>query len=193
MPRFDDIVTERRVHPGALVGPAAGAARGGLLEIEQSSRLRLVVAVPEAEFDGIATGGRVPFTVPAHPGQRLEGVVARIAHTLDPKTRTMSVELDVANPRGALAPGMYPEVEWPVKRSQPSLLVPRTSVVTTTERSFVVRVRDGRAEWVDVSRGAVYRDMVEVRGALAPGDTIVKRATDEIRENTAVEIRPAAK
>jgi len=190
---FDGIVTDRRVHPGALVGPAAGAAGGALLEIEQSSRLRLVVAVPEADFDGIATGVRVPFTVPAHPGRRFEGVVARIAHTLDPKTRTMSVELDLANPRGALAPGMYPEVEWAVKRTQPSLLVPRTSVVTTTERSFVVRVRDGRAEWVDVSRGAVYRDLVEVRGALAPGDTIVKRATDEIRENTALEISPAAK
>ncbi len=96
--------------------------------------------------------------------------------------RTMAVELDVSNTDGSLAPGMYPAVQWPVRKSRPSLLVPRTSVVTTTERTFVVRENAGRAEWVDVTKGAADGDLIEVLGNLRPGDKVVRRATDEIRD-----------
>jgi RND family efflux transporter MFP subunit len=174
------VITERLVHPGALVGPASTP----LLRVEQIWRLRLVVAVPESEVAGILGGARVSFTTAAWPGQSFSGVVARIAHSLDSKTRTMAVELDVSNPGGQLAPGMYPEVSWPVRRMRPSLLVPPSSIVTTTESSFVIRVRDGRAEYVDVKRGPTVGELVEVFGALLPGDTIVRRGSDEIREGT---------
>lgn len=98
----------------------------------------------------------------------------------------MPVELDVANPDGRLAPGMYPEITWPVRKKRPSLLVPPSSIVTTTERTFVIRVRGGKAEWVNVTRGATVDDLVEVFGTLNPGDEIVRRGTDEIREETSL-------
>ena len=62
--------------------------------------------------------------------------------------------------------------------------MPRTSVVTTTERTFVIRERDGRAEWVDVRKGAADGDLVEVSGNLKAGDRVVRRGSDEIREGT---------
>jgi RND family efflux transporter MFP subunit len=153
-----------------------------MLVIQQVSRLRLIVAVPEEDTGGITRGARVEFHVPAYPGRTYTGMVARIAHALDPKTRTMAVELDVANPDGSLSPGMYPSVNWTVRQSKPSLLVPATSVVTTTERTFVIRNRDGRAEWVNVARSGTEGDLVEVSGNLRAGDLVVRRATDEIRE-----------
>lgn len=177
---FHGIITERYVHPGAL----AGSVSTPLLRLEQVSQLRLVVAVPESEVAGIVSGARVPFTVPAWPAQSFSGVVARVAHTLEAKTRTMAVELDVPNASGQLAPGMYPEVQWPVRRTRPSLLVPPSSIVTTTERSFVIRLRDGRAQYVDIKRGSPAGDLMEVFGSLDPGDTIVRRGSDEIREGT---------
>ena len=82
----------------------------------------------------------------------------------------MAVELDVMNRDGSLAPGMYPAVKWPVRRSQPALFVPKTSVVTTTERTFVIRDASGHAEWVDVKKGAADGDLVEVIGNLKAGD-----------------------
>jgi hypothetical protein len=112
--------------------------------------------------------------------------VQRIAHALDAKTRTMPVELDVFNRDGSLAPGMYPTVSWPVRRARPALFVPRTSVVTTTERTFVIRNSDGRAEWVDVKKGAAEGDLIEVIGNLRPGDMVVRRATDELRQGAAI-------
>jgi multidrug efflux pump subunit AcrA (membrane-fusion protein) len=98
----------------------------------------------------------------------------------------MPVELDVVNKDGVLSPGMYPTVKWPVRRAQPGLFVPRTAVVSTSERTFVIRDNGGRAEWVNVARGVSDGDLQEVNGPLKPGDRIVKRATDEIREGTAL-------
>jgi membrane fusion protein, multidrug efflux system len=178
---FDGVVTDRLVHPGALVGPGNDIA---LLVIQQVSHLRLVVPVPEEDVSGIANGSSVPFHVPAYPERSYSGKIVRISHALDQKTRTMAVELDVMNRDSSLAPGMYPTVKWPVRRARPALFAPKTSVVTTTERTFVIRNQRGRAEWVDVKKGAAEGDLVEVIGNLKPGDMVVRRATDEIRDGT---------
>jgi membrane fusion protein (multidrug efflux system) len=135
-------------------------------------------------------GGRVEFRVPAYPARTYSGTVARIAHALDQKMRTMAVELDVFNRDGSLSPGMYPAVKWPVNQSRPSLLVPKTSVVTTTERTFVIRNRNVRAEWVNVVKGASDGELIEVSGNLQAGDMIVRRATDEIREGMPIQPSP---
>ena len=103
---------------------------------------------------------------------------------MDPGTRTMRVELEFNNAGGRLAPGMYPELQWPVRRGRLALLVPPTAIVTTTERSFVIRVTQGKAAYVEVKRGAASGDLVEVEGPLAEGDVIVRRGTDELREGT---------
>jgi RND family efflux transporter MFP subunit len=180
---FDGVVTERLVHPGALVGPAADPV---LLVIQQISQLRLVVAVPEEYVGSIIEGTKLAFQVPAYPERTYSGTLARISHTLDKGTRTMAVELDVVNRDGSLAPGMYPSVKWPIRRSRPGLFVPKTSVVTTTERTFVVRNQSGHAEWVDVRKGAPDGELIEVFGELKAGDKVIRIATDEIREGSAL-------
>jgi RND family efflux transporter MFP subunit len=180
---FDGVVTARLIHPGALVGPNSGSA---LLEIQQVSTLRLVVSVPEENVGGIVRGAKVDFSVPAYPGRTFSGTVARIAQALDPKTRSMPVELDVVNRNEMLAPGMYPTVRWPVRSSDQGLFVPKTSVVTTTQRTFVVRDKNGHAEWVNVQKGVADGDLIRVLGPLQAGDLVVKRATDEIREGIAL-------
>jgi membrane fusion protein, multidrug efflux system len=184
---FDGVITERNVHPGSLVGPSTGA----LLRIEQVSSLRLTVPVPESYVGAIVKGTKVDFEVSAFPDQKFQGVIARPAHSLDMKTRSMLVELDVTNPDLALAPGMFAEVRWPISRAQPSLFVPRTAVVRTSERQFVVRVRDGVAEWVDVRRGVLDGDTLEVFGDLHDGDIVVRRGSDEIRPGAKITPVPA--
>lgn len=188
---FSGVITLRFVHPGALVGPGNGSA-GALLELEQVSRLRVVVPVPEAEVAGVRLGRRVQFRAPAYPGRAFSGTIARIDRSLDPKTRTMAVELDVANSRNELSPGMYPQIDWPAQRGDLSLVVPPTAIVTTTERTFVIRINSGsRAEWVNVRRGQPAGELVEVLGQLSPGDLVLRRASDEIREGTQLQVRKA--
>jgi membrane fusion protein, multidrug efflux system len=174
---FDGVITERNVHPGSLVSQSSGA----MLRIEQISRLRLTVPVPETYVGTITRGTKVDFRVSAFPDQTFQGVIARPAYSLDVKTRSMLVELDVMNPKLTLAPGMFAEVQWPIARPRNSLFVPTTAVVRSTERQFVVRVRNGVAEWVDVRRGEVNGNLIEVFGGLREGDIVALRGTDEIR------------
>ena len=129
---------------------------------------------------------KVDFQVSAFTDQTFQGIIARPAHTLDMKMRSMLVELDVRNSNLRLAPGMFAEVQWPLSRTQLSLFVPTTAVVRTSERQFVIRVRNGIAEWVDVRRGEVNGSVIEVFGDLREGDVVVQRGNDEIRPGTRI-------
>ncbi len=187
---FDGVVTERNVHPGALVGPNSGPeAAIPLVRLVRNDRLRLVVPVPEAYIAGVRPGALVSFTVPAYPGRAFTGTIARLAHAVDVKTRTMPVELDVNNRDGQLAPGTYCQVQWPVHRPEPSLFVPSGSITSTTDRTFLVTVRNGKTEWVDVRPGLTRGPLVEVFGGLQAGETVAVRGTDEIRPGTEVRVR----
>lgn len=187
---FDGVVTERNVHPGALVGPASGSGMNvPLLKVEQTARLRLVVPIPEKYVTGMTVGAKVDFSVPAFPNESFSGTVARIAHSVDTKTRTMPVELDVTNSGRRLTSGMFPEVLWPVRRSGPTLFVPTSAVARTTEAVFVVRIRDGNAEWVNVQTGEIDGKQAEVFGDLREGDEVAVRGTDELRPGTHVTTR----
>ena len=85
---------------------------------------------------------------------------------------------------------MFANVAWSMRRTQPSLFVPPSAVATTTERTFVVRVRSGQVEWVDVKRGATMKQLVEVFGDLRAGDLVAVRGTDELRAGTRVTPKP---
>lgn len=176
---FDGVITDRFVHPGMMVD---AAGQPPLLKLQQTAHLRLVVPVPESYVGSIERGKAVSFHVPAHPGAKYTGTIARIPNALDRQSRTMMVELDVYNKSGELAPGMYPTVDWPVASEDKLLFVPITSVVTTTERTFVIAVRNGRAHWIDVRKGPASGDQIAVQGELMAGQVVVKRASDEIRE-----------
>jgi membrane fusion protein, multidrug efflux system len=192
---FAGVVTERNVHPGALVGPSSGESALPLLRLVDTNRLRLVVPVPEAYTTELPAHAVISFSVAAHPTESFSGKVARIAQVVDVNTRTMAVEVDVSNNDGRLAPGTFCQVRWPVRRSGPSLFVPSTSVAATTDRTFVIRVRGGKTEWVDVKTGLTSGPLVEVFGDLKAGDEVAGRGTDELRpgiEVRARENKPAA-
>ncbi len=182
---FDGVITQRNIHPGAVVGPDGGGGRASsLLRLEQIAHLRLVVPVPEAYVGSIAKGATVTFSVPAYPEEIFQGVVSRIAQSVDPKTRSMPVEMDVHNPTMRLAAGMFPEVRWTIRRSTSTLFVPATAVVTTTETVFVLMVKENLVEWIPVRKGSKSGSMIEVFGALQSGDLVVIRGSDEIRAGT---------
>ncbi len=186
---FAGIVTTRNLHPGALIGPASGAGSTPILQIVNDRRLRLVVPVPEAQAGTIKSGQQVSFTVPAYPGQTFKAPIARIAEALDVKSRTMPVELDVANRDGKLAAGSFATVKWPLDRGYPTLFVPATAVTNDQQHTFVIRVRNDKAEWVTVQTGQTVDGEVEIFGDLAAGDQVIKIATDAIHSGDAVRVQ----
>jgi RND family efflux transporter MFP subunit len=177
---FDGMITERFVNPGMLID----GGHTPMFKLQQVAHLRLIVPVPETYTGSVVKGMSAIFHVPAHPGKSYTAKVARIPNALDQQSRSMMVELDVYNKDGSLAPGMYPTVDWPVGAGENLLFVPSTSVVTTTERTFVIASVNGRAHWIDVRKGPAVGENVSIRGQIAVGQEVVKRASDEIREGT---------
>lgn len=188
---FDGIVTKRANSLGALVGPPAGGKGTPMLEMETVAKLRLTVAVPEDQTSAVKTGDALEFSVRAWPQRKFKGTIVRVAHAVDPKTRTMPVELDVDNADGALASGMYATVSWHVRRPAPTLFVPDSAIVQATDRTFVVRIKDGKADPVTVQRGMTSNGLVEVFGDLHAGDVVAKRGSEELKPGTPVTLRPA--
>ncbi len=187
---FDGVVTTRNLHPGALTGPASGAgAVQPILQIVDDRRLRLAVPVPEAQVAEMKPGQLVSFTVPAFPGQIFKAPLQRVSREVDEKTRTMPVELDVKNPDGRLSPGSFTNVSWPLERSYPTLFIPATAVTSDQQHTFVIRVRNGKAEWVTVQTGQTLGTEVEIFGDLTAGDKVVKTASDAIHSGDAVRVQ----
>ena len=190
---FDGVVTTRNLHPGALIGPASGA--GGaqpILQIVDDKHLRLAVPIPEAQVGDMKTGQLVSFTVPAYPGQTFKAPIERISREVDEKSRTMPVELDVKNSDGRLSPGSFTNVSWPLQRSYPTLFVPTTAVTTDQQHTFVIRLRNGKAEWVTVQAGQTVNGDIEVFGELTAGDDVVKTASDAIHSGDPVHVQNQA-
>ena len=91
--------------------------------------------------------------MPSFPGRTFKAPIARISHGVDTKTRTMPVELDVSDPHMELVPGTFCNVEWPLRRNYPTLFVPVSAVASDLQRTFVIRVRENKTEWIDVKTG----------------------------------------
>lgn len=184
---YDGMITERNMHEGSFAYPPHGQeGYPPMLRIKQLSLLRVVIPVPDYAVDGVNIGTPIKFTVSAYPNRVFEGKVARIAHSLDPKTRTEPVELNYWNTDRVIDPGMFPQIHWPMKRSYKTTFVPLTAVYTSLETPMVVKIQDGKARWVEVRRGQVMKDQVEVFGDLSEGDTIALNGSDDIADGSPV-------
>jgi RND family efflux transporter, MFP subunit len=185
---FDGVITKRYLHPGALVGPSTQTGQP-ILHLVMNHLLRLTVAVPENAVQAAKVGQPFTFTVPYLPGETFRTKIARMADAVDPHTYTMAIEADIRNTGDRLIPGSFVSVQWPVQRAQASLWVPATAVTNNQERNFVIQVEHGRAHWVDVRVGRSVAGSTEVFAAqLHPGDLIIRRATDTIRNGASVQV-----
>jgi len=182
---FDGVITSRNVNLGAYVGPG-GKGTDPLFVLQDQKRLRLVISVPENYTGGLNNKDKVTFSVQALPNQKFTAQVNRLAGALDEKLRSERLEMDVFNKDKKLLPHMYAEVNVPLPSRDSAFIVPKTAVVTSTEKVFVVRITDHHAQWVEVKKGLQSKDMMEVYGDLKKGDKVAKQATDEIRDGSPV-------
>lgn len=189
---FEGVIIKRYLHNGALVFAGGTSNAVPLFKLGTINKLRLVVAVPEANIDTIKLGNNITFTVTAYPDRVFPAKISRFSNSLNLKTRTEAVELDIDNPDHVLLPGMYADVNWPATRVHPTFVVPLHAVVTTTYKTFVIRVKNGFTEWIDVQRGNANNKDVEIFGELNPGDEIVVPGTDELKQDTKVKTKVMA-
>lgn len=177
---FSGVITERNVHPGALV--SAAEKDKPMLELKQIEHLRLQVDIPEAMAATLKEKDTVSFYVSARQGERITGVINRKSMNVNTQYRNERIEVDVANKDQSLSAGMYADVVLHSKGDVSALAVPKSAVVTSTERKYVLVCKDGKILKTDVTTGNAGMDKIEAYGALHPGDKIIVNANDEIKE-----------
>ncbi|MBS1934850.1 MAG: efflux RND transporter periplasmic adaptor subunit [Bacteroidetes bacterium] len=184
---FSGVITQRNVHPGALVSAEAKDSKP-MLELKQVDHLRLQVDIPESAVASLKKkNDSVSFELSAYPGVERKGHISRISMNINEQFRSERIELDVYNADGTLAPGMYADVLFNSDGSPNALSVPRSAVVISTERKYVIVVRNGKAVKVDVITGNQAHNKMEIVGAVQPGEEVITDANDEIKDGTNVQ------
>jgi membrane fusion protein (multidrug efflux system) len=176
---FTGVITERNVHPGALVSNAEKNIP--MLELKQESHLRLQIDIPEDNAAYLNLNDSVTFSVPALNEKKITGRVSRKSDNIDPQYRTERIELDVMNNDGMLASGMYVDVVLTSKGNANGLNVPKSAVVTSTEQKYVIVERDNQLLKVDVTTGNEGTNGIEISGDLQAGEQVIVNANDEIK------------
>jgi RND family efflux transporter MFP subunit len=179
---FSGVITERNIHPGALV--SAMAKDKPMLELKQIEHLRLQVEVPEHLAVNLHPHDTLSFYVSALQGKKLKGKISRKSSNISSQLRSEKIEVDVLNGTGVLSSGMYADVLLYSKGNKNALIVPKSAVVTSTERKYVLTSNNGIIRKIDVSTGNQTLDRVEVYGDLQSGDKVIINATEEIKETT---------
>jgi membrane fusion protein (multidrug efflux system) len=177
---FSGVVTQRNFDPGTLVG--TGNTKP-VFVIENGDILRLRLPVPEAYTSANPNGSSVSFTVDAYPGLVYDARLSRKAGALNLTNRTETWEFIYLNKDNQLKSGMFANATINFSRTAPSFVVPPAAIVTNLERRFIIRLKNGKTEWVDVHIGIVLDDKTEIFGNLSEGDTILVRGTDEIKQD----------
>jgi len=157
-----------------------------MLELKQVDHLRLATDVPEALAGQLKTGDSVFFYTSAFPGKKMTGFLSRKSDNVNLQFRSERIEADINNNEGILSPGMYADVVLKSKGNMKAFAVEKSAVVTSTERKYVLIVRNNKIQKEDVMTGNETKDKIEISGNFKEGERIIINANDEIKEGIEV-------
>ncbi len=202
---LDGVVSQRRLDPGALVGPASNS--GSILTIDQVDVLRLFVSANEGDVGRLKLGQIAHVELDSLPDRRWDGRVVRLAPSLDPATRTLDAEVQLSNRDGALRAGMYGRASIVTGVHPGALVVPVGAVQISNDRHFVYALQReeraapaaGGAQGAEPTMAKVQRrevrvgvegeDWLEILSGLQPEEEVVTAGLEGLSDGA--QVRPA--
>ncbi len=172
---FAGIVTQRYANLGTLVQAGTGSSTQAMpiVKLSQDDLFRLVIPVPESYVRYIHIGDPVDVHVPSL-NQTFPGKVARFSVDVMESTRTMHTEVDVANPRRVLLPGLYADAELHLDKKENIPSVPVQALNHSGERTTVFVVNpNGMLEDRTVQVGIETSSDAEIVSGLNEGEQVV--------------------
>ena len=185
---FDGVITARNTDIGALVQAGDNSGPKELFHMAAIQTLRVYVAVPEIYAALVKNGEQAKLTLDALPGETLRGTVVRNADAIDATSRTLNVEVDVANPTGHLLPGAYAFVHLRVPPHPGSVTIPSNALLFRAEGLRVGVIRNGHVELTPIAIGQDYGSTVEVISGLSARDTVIVNPSDSLANGAAVQL-----
>jgi membrane fusion protein, multidrug efflux system len=188
---FDGTITARNTDIGQLISATGGLE---LFRLAQTDPLRVYVRVPQSLIYAIAPGQTAKLTFQELPGRTFTATVTRTAGAVDPASRTLQVELQVANPKGEILAGSYAQVRFDEATNAHGL--------TLSDNALIFRAQGMQVALVDsnnivslhsIKLGRDFGNTVEVLDGLEAGDRVINNPPDFIADGMTVQIaQPAA-
>jgi RND family efflux transporter MFP subunit len=187
---FDGTVTLRNTDIGQLISANSGPE---LFRLAQTNPLRVYVRVPQPLVHAIAPGQKAELTFQELQGRTFEATVTRTAGAVDPSSRTLQVELQVANPRGEILAGSYAQVRF-TEVTDPHVLTLSDSALVFRAQGMQVAVvgSDNKVQMRSIKLGRDFGNVVEVLSGLQPGDRAIVNPPDSIADGMTVQISQPA-
>jgi len=186
---FSGYISARNLYPGAAVSSqAAGTSNSsvGILVLQDLAVVKVQVEVQERDISRVHVGSVARVLVDAYPGKIFEARAARIVHALDPRSRTLGVEMEIANREILLKPGMYGRVELVIDRHPGAVLVPNEAIWTEGDVVSVFVVQNGVVERRRIATGVGDGTLVEVVRGLAGDESVIIEGKELVREGQKV-------
>jgi RND family efflux transporter MFP subunit len=187
---FDGIITLRNVDTGHLTQP--GADKPPLFIVARSDIMTIRVNVPEAFASEVNPGDRATIKLQELKGRTVEGKVSRISWALDPKTRTIRVEIDIPNPGAKLQPGLYAYATVTALERVNVLTLPLSAIVSEPGKDYCVVVSAGKAARRPIQTGLSDGTRIEVVSGLDGSEFAVKANVASLADGQPVEANDSA-
>ncbi len=185
---FSGIVTARNFDPGDLVSADSSTSSREIFHIVQMDTLRIFANVPQMFSTDVKVGQSAIVFRRDDPKQTFKGTITRTANALDPSTRTLLTEVQVANPDGALRPGMYLQVRFLFERQHPTAVVPAAALITRADGpKLMVLDAENRIHYRAVELGRDFGLETEILAGIDIKDRIAVNPRDEMPEGTKIE------
>ena len=159
---YDGVITERRIDVGDLVTAGSTSNTTPLFGIAQFDHIRVFANVPQTAAGDTVVGTPAKVSTTDNSPKVFEGSVTRTSKSIDPKARTLRVEVDLPNPRLSLVPGMYVQVEFDSK-SQALVQIPAGALLFRSGGPQVAVIQpDSTVKFKDVQIGRDNGNTVEI-------------------------------
>ncbi|MEP7214178.1 MAG: efflux RND transporter periplasmic adaptor subunit [Acidobacteriota bacterium] len=164
-------VSDKVADVGEYISPSAPNTK--IATIVRTSTLRMKIDIPEASIGKVGTGQGISLQTSAYPDRSFAGTIVRIAPSLNPTARTLTVEAEVQNTEGLLKPGQFATVRVTQNKPEPAVLIPVSAVKTVGDINSVFVVKDGAAREQIVQLGLLENGMIQVKSGVVEGDLVV--------------------
>ncbi|MET0878903.1 MAG: efflux RND transporter periplasmic adaptor subunit [Tardiphaga sp.] len=185
---FDGVITQRNVDNGSLVQSGSTF----MFTLMRSNVIRVQLFVPQDAAFGVTPGVTASIHVPEIPDRVFDGTVTRTASAVQPGSRTLLTEVDIANPDGALRPGIYCTVDLHVPQKAPALTVPADAVIFDAGGTRVAVVENGVAHMRKVTIARDFGTSVEVSNGIRAGDRVVLNPAVNMADGEQVKLQERA-
>jgi membrane fusion protein (multidrug efflux system) len=156
--------------------------------VVDAARLRAELHAPERQLSRLRPGQPVILSVDALPGRSFAARVARIAPTIDARTATFKLTVELEDAGGELKPGMFARVGVIFEKRSNVLSIPAAALLENSREPTVFVVDNGVAAPRRVSLGLNHDGRVEIISGLRDGDQVVISGQNSLQPGLGVRI-----